>query len=245
MASLTIIILTCNQTESTRRCLSSLTPYMLEHHDTNVLLIDNGSEDNQAASLVRRFSWPFDVIRLEKNIGVAAGRNIGLSKARGEYIMFLDNDTVIDPEAIDGLKKYLQDNPMCGIAAPALISPEGDMQDSAKDFPGIGVKLRNIFGGKSKRSSMKHPCYVIGACQMFRRSLIEVIGKLDEKIFYGPEDADFCIRAANAGFTIDYLTQFGIVHDWRRATSRHIFSPLARKHIFGLLYFYFKHRRFF
>jgi hypothetical protein len=88
-----------------------------------------------------------------------------------------------------------------------------------------------------------HPFYVMGACQMFRKTLLGTIGYLDDKIFYGPEDADFCMRIRQAGYTVDLQTSISIIHDAQRATRRSPFSRLSLLHIKALIYFYIKHRR--
>ena len=58
---------------------------------------------------------------------------------------------------------------------------------------------------------------------MIRREVIERIGLLDENIFYGPEDADYCMRIAAEGWKVVYLPQYTIVHHWRRATNKKLF----------------------
>ena len=78
---------------------------------------------------------------------------------------------------------------------------------------------------------------------MLRKSVRYKVGLLDENIFYGPEDADYCLRIAGEGFKVVYLPQYSIVHLWRRATNRQRFSLLAWKHFCGLCYFYIKHKR--
>ena len=88
-----------------------------------------------------------------------------------------------------------------------------------------------------------HPYYVIGACQVFRRDVLGKVGLLDEGIFYGPEDCDFCIRVRKAGFTIDYLPQLRLTHDWRRATRRSPLGTLGRRHLKALLRFWMRHPR--
>lgn len=246
MTRLSVVILTFNQAEATLRCLASLAESINASSD-EIIVVDNGSVD-ATASLVEAAFPHVDYIRLPHNIGVAAGRNRGIAEARGEYILILDNDTIANPEAIEGLMAHLRDNPQCGIAAPRLIYPDGSCQESFKDYPGLMVKLRNVLGRRpfspAVPDSIIHPCYVMGACQMMRSALARQIGPLDENIFYGPEDADFCLRAAAAGFTIDYLPYMTIIHDHRHVTRRRILSPIGRRHIRGLLYFWHKHRRF-
>ena len=117
----------------------------------------------------------------------------------------------------------------------------------------MGVKLRNVLGiGKADpyANAMAlgkpfSPFYIIGACQLIRRKTLEEVGPLDERIFYGPEDADFCLRAARRGWSTVYLPDVSITHHWKRITTRRPLSKIGRAHIRGLLHFYLKHRRIF
>lgn len=263
---LSIVVLTCNQRDHTLRLLDSLRPILLTWRDedeTEVVIVDNGSSDSTLAD-IERFRLNADispdklrVVALPTNRGVAAGRNVGLDTTRGDIILLLDNDTIINIEAITGMLNHLRSNPNCGICAPALVSPDGELQASAKPYPGLGIKLAHILCKgyelckghelRCERDELKkqHPFYVIGAFQMFRRKTLEKVGKLDDRIFYGPEDADFCTRVRDAGFTIDYIPELQIIHDWRRATRKKPWSRLALLHARGLLHFWIKHRRFF
>lgn len=248
---LSIVILTYNQKDFTLRCLDALTPYMEAHPDDEIVLVDNGSTDSTLSDIDNRnYSWKKQlvIVRQKENSGVAKGRNIGISKSSGDVVMILDNDTAPSRDAIEFLVNYIETNSATGLVAPKLCAPDGTVQESAKPFPGLGIKIKNVFGSRKEiipeGNKVSHPYYVIGACQVFRRNLYDKIGPLDEKIFYGPEDADFCMRIRKAGYSIDYNPAVSIIHDYQRATTRSIFSPLARKHISALLYFWLKHRRF-
>lgn len=245
MISLSIIILTWNQRAVTCRCLDALCHDCGD--DTEIIVVDNGSTDGSSEHIAAAYPQ-VRLIRNPENRGVAAGRNCGIQAAKGDKLLLLDNDTIPNREAIDELRRWLDANPSTGIVACRLMDDTGSLQNSFKSYPGLGAKVRNLFGNDNSQSVMLpsapiRPEYVIGACQMFRRELVDRIGLLDEHIFYGPEDADFCIRARRAGFDTVYLPHVGIVHDWRRATTRSPLSPLARKHIVALIYFYRKHRR--
>lgn len=252
-ATLSIIILTCNQRCYTLQLLPMLDEWLKRNPGSELIIVDNGSTDGtaqavMASPIMERGQGKY--IFNKKNLGVAAGRNCGLKRAKGDYIMILDNDTEVEPEAIDSLMAYLESHPECGLCAPALVSPEGDLQDSAKPFPGLGIKVRHLLHkgmNVREREAMESgkPEYVIGACQLFRREITDEIGLLDEKIFYGPEDADWCLRIAATGKSIDYLPEIRIIHHWQRASNRSPFSRLARRHARALLYFYRKHRRLF
>lgn len=256
--SLSIIVLTCNQKDFTISLLQSLKPWLKENPESELIIVDNGSADdtlNAVRTEMEPLTGQLQYLYNDRNLGVAGGRNKGLRKARKDYILILDNDTVVTSEAIDALRDYLHANPQCGLCAPALISPEGKVQSSAKPFPGILIKLRHVIGGilpalfrgdsAAEKASMKavNPFYVIGACQMFRREIIDRIGLLDANIFYGPEDADWCMRIAATGQSINYLPSIKIIHHWQRATTRSPFSKLSLIHAKALLYFYKKHHR--
>lgn len=248
---LSIIVLTCNQRTYTVRLLETMIPYLRRYSSTELILIDNASTDG-TLDAVRTMDLPHNQITLlsnERNLGVAAARNIGLKRAKGDLLLILDNDTEVTVEAIRGLVEYMADNPNCGLSAPALRSLSGEIQLSAKPFPGLGIKINHVLrrgsvsAAERDAMSSRHPLYVIGACQMIRRKTIETVGVLDDRIFYGPEDADFCMRVAASGFTVDYVPSLSIVHHWQRATSRSPFSRLSLLHIRALIYFYIKHRR--
>lgn len=250
---LSIIVLTCNQKGFTLRMAESLSPWLKSNPDAEVIIVDNASIDFTREALLEQGFIPERQLRYlmqERNLGVARARNVGLRAASKETILILDNDTEVNATAIDGMLRHLDENPDCGLCAVALRSPSGELQDSAKPFPGLLVKISHILGLKSRMKSeedamhSRHPFYVIGACQMFRRSLLEEIGLLDDAIFYGPEDADWCMRIAATGRTIDYLPEYTIIHHWQRSTRRSPLSRLSLLHLRALLHFYLRHRRF-
>lgn len=247
---ISIVVLTCNQRELTLRCLRSLAGIIADK-DCEVILVDNGSGDGTTEEVNRRFPT-VRTIPLPENKGVAAGRNIGLRAAKGDYLMILDNDTIADRPTILALADYLRRHPEVGLVAPRLVSPTGEVQASFKRFPGLGVKIGNVMRGAKHTSVSRkiptrdmEPFYLIGAAQMFSRDVYEMAGPLDENIFYGPEDADFCMSVRSVWKKIVYIPSLTIIHDWQRATTGRVLSPAGRRHIAGLLYFYAKHRRLF
>lgn len=247
---LSVIILTYNQRDFTLRCLDSIRSLM-DDSRYEIILIDNGSTDRTEDVVKEQFPKVI-YFYLKKNLGVAAGRNTGLRIASGRKLMFLDNDTIVPAGSIETLCDYLDENPDVGLVAPRLISPQGKLQKSWKEFPGIMVKLKNVLSiGKSNHYADSipkkeiEPFYVIGAAQMFTRVAFQNCGELDEKIFYGPEDADYCMRIRKSGKRVVYNPNITIVHDWQRITTKKMFSPLGRKHLKGLLYFYWKNKRLF
>lgn len=249
---LSIVLLSHNGLSLTRQCLQYLLPLLEIRKDVNVCVIDNGSSDNTYHILSHEFSHSqIDFVRLDSNRGVAGGRNRGIARhPDSEYIMFLDNDTIVHVNSVVQLINFMDSHPEVGLAAPSLRGINGNIQLSFKKFPGIKEKILNLAGRKSESpeidsSELMQPFYVIGACQIFRRSLIDKVGLLDENIFFGPEDADFCIRIRREGYKVVYIPWIKIIHCWQRKSHKNPFSKISRLHIKGLFYFYRKWNRWF
>lgn len=248
MKALSIIILTYNQRQFTHDCLSSLGD-LLTDPTMEIIVVDNGSGDDTVEMIKRDFPTVV-LIENKENTGVSGGRVMGMKQATGDALMFLDNDTVASPQAVRALLRYIVTHPDVGLCGCRLVSPDGEVQQSYKEYPGLGVKIANVLGINRQEAVFPTddegnllPTYVIGACQLFRREVMEKVGLLDTAIFYGPEDADYCIRIAAQGWKIVYIPSISITHFFQRTTTRRIFSPLGRAHIKGLLHFYRKHKR--
>ena len=248
MVQLSIVIITWDQLSYLRDCLYSLRAVM-QREDVEVIVVDNGSEDGTCQYLA--VNYPRIHLHINDcNKGVAYARNRGLELVQGNKVLFLDNDTVVNENAISGMEIYLDEHPKVGLCACRLVDSNNQIQDSFKPFPGLWLKIKNVLGITKTNvpdlqtvTSPIEPVYVIGACQMIRREVIDRIGLLDEKIFYGPEDADYCMRIVAEGWKVVYLPQYTIVHHWRRATNKKLFSRLAWKHFCALCYFYAKYKR--
>ena len=252
---LSVILICWNSLQYLRAVLDSLQDTLAPIADSEIIIIDNGSTDGTDSYIAQHYPQAI-YERLPHNRGVAYARNRGIERARGEYVWLLDDDTITNREALTEMLQYMQAHPQCGICGCRLVNTQGETQESYKPYPSLAIKVRNVLHshlGKHKardKYAMEiasglpfEPTYIIGACQLIRREVIQQVGLLDENIFYGPEDADYCIRARKAGWSTIYLPQVSIVHHWKRITNRNPFSRIARKHTVALLYFYCKHRR--
>ena len=266
---LSVIIITWNAQQDIKPCLDSVLEAIVSRA-TEIIVIDNGSTD-KTRDILESYRERINIILLQENNGVAVARNIGMEMAKGEYIWILDVDTIVNREAVDGMLDYLSSNPECGICACRLQSEGGEIQDSCRRLPYLKYKIRNLLLGKTGKSTFTKKLndkikkqneeqfyhkelsegkpfeaeYLIGACQMFRKTIFDEVGFLDEKIFYGPEDADFCLRVYKKGYKIVCLPSLHIIHHYNRISNKKIFSRMSFRHLKGLLYFYSKHKIFF
>lgn len=244
------IIITWNGLAYLQRLLASMTR-QLQRPDVEVLLCDNGSTDGTAEFI--RTSYPaLRYIPLPQNKGVAYARNRALEQAKGQYRFIVDNDLELTDEAVVTLEQYMDTHPQTGLVAPSLVFPDRTLQGSAKYYPGLVRKLRNVlfphrrtmdYAAQLQAATPFEPEYVIGACQLVRAEALQAVGLLDEHIFYGPEDADFCIRLHKNGWQVICLPTVHVMHHCQRMTTHRPLSPIGRAHIKALLYFYRKHRR--
>ena len=249
--SVSIIILTWNSEHEIAACLTSLTPGLREF-SFEVIVIDNGSQD-QTCAMIEATGLKVRLLRNAENRGVAAARNQGISLARGEYILVLDDDTIIHPGAFDCLIRYMENQPQVGLCGPKLTDADGNLQLSCGQFPTLVNKLARcmpaVIARKVNRAAemadwdhrtIRDVDYVIGACQLIRRRALQEAGRYDERFFYGAEDFDMCLRMRQTGWLVIYNPDAAIVHKERRA-SRSLKSGLLWKHVCALGYFYYKH----
>ena len=249
--TVSIIILTWNSEQHIGACLDSLDRGLSEF-SAEVIVIDNGSRD-RTCSIVRESGHGVQLVCNPENRGVAPARNQGIRLSRGNYVLILDDDTIVQPYALDCLARYMEDHPKAGLCGPRLTGVDGELQLSCRRFPTLPDKLARRLPGvlvqnmtrETEMADWDHRTiravdYVIGACQLIRRSALQEVGVFDERIFYGPEDVDICLRLQQAGWSVVYNPEAVVVHKERRMT-RFLSSGLVWKHICGLGYFFWKH----
>jgi N-acetylglucosaminyl-diphospho-decaprenol L-rhamnosyltransferase len=222
-----------------------------------VFLVDNGSTDGTAAAVEEAFPTA-QVIRLERNIGVAA-RNEGLRRARGRLRMFLDSDARLTPGALPELAAYLDASPETGLVGPRLVYEDGTLQLSARRFPPLLLPLlrrpplgrffedsaavRRHLMADEPHDRTREVEYVLGACQLFTERAQRAAGEIDRRIFFGPDDADWCFRIRCAGLAVVYHPQATVVHAYRRTSAARPFSRVALEQLRAFGRFQWKWRR--
>jgi GT2 family glycosyltransferase len=248
---LSIVILTCNSINRIGSCLESLLSTVIIY-PVEWIIVDNGSRDG-SQQLVKKLLPQAIIIQNVRNLGVSRARNQGIKTSSGQYILLLDDDTRVLPQTIETLCEYLDKHPQCAMVAPQLINTDDSIQANALPIPSVREKFiriakkllrkkHNIYIDKIKTKIPFYPGYLIGACQLIRREVFSVVGLLDEKIFYGPEDADYCLRLTKYDYQIVCLPSVSVIHDYQQRTYRLKNLRLLWFHFTGLIYFWWKHR---
>lgn len=256
--NISFIVLTWNSEKFLLNCFSSIIKKCREEGVRfEVIIIDNGSQDG-SKKFIEKFiqSNPgeFVLIPLESNRGTTYTRNLGLKRARGEFLCILDSDTELGEGRLTDVIERLASDNQIGLIAPRLLLPDGTVQNSVKRFPTMLNKLmkipRIVFGIKTKNSDFyddfpfseeRKVDSAISACWFFSQKLLDTVGYLDEKIFYAPEDIDFSLRVWQAGKSILFYPAFTVLHHTQQITHKKPLSRTSLSHFFGLLYFYRKH----
>ncbi len=249
--TVSVVILTWNSEQQIAACLASLTQG-LGAFSAEVIVIDNGSQDRTCA-VIHKTLPGVRLVRNTTNRGVAPARNQGIRLARGQYIVLLDDDTIVQPGALDSLIHYMNTRPEVGICGPKLTAADGGLQFSCRLFPTLSDKLARRLPSAAAQNiarvsdmadwdhnATREVDYVIGACQVVRHSALRTVGMLDEHIFYGPEDIDLCLRLQQAGWRVVYKPDAVVMHEERRMTNS-VWSGLTWKHMWSVGYFFWKH----
>lgn len=255
---ISFVILTWNSEKYIDLCLqsvfSSLAGQGLEYE---VLVVDNGSSD-RSREILREYSLakPETVkpIYLEQNLGTTVSRNLALDRAQGKYLCIMDSDVELNAGVFGPLLEKLNSDPSIGLVVPKLLYPSGKWQKSIDRFPTLLHKLNRFFRlrtieghegeAESRVIESREVDYAISAFWLFKRAVLTKVGKLDEKIFYAPEDVDYCLRIWKSGYKIVYVPGSTVVHHTQEISRGWKINKAKIEHLKGLAYLFRKHSFF-
>lgn len=241
---LSIVIVNWNTRELLAKCLRSIYQNA-EGLAFEILVVDNASADD-SVGMVREQFPRVRLIENEENLGFAHANNQAIRRASGRYVLFLNSDTEVVPEATSRMVYYLDSEPKAGIASVCLIFPNGRPQFCHGSFPSLYSEFRSLFGmhrwDLSCWGELDGPYevdWVSGACLMARQSMLNEIGLIDEEFFMFGEEVDLCYRARQAGWRVILVPSQPIIHV--RAGSTGKTSGRLLRLYYGKLHYFKKH----
>jgi len=226
---LSIIIVNWNVKELLYYCLQSLLTacQTAPALSVEIIVVDSASGDG-SPHMVRDHFPEVRLIASDKNLGYAGGNNAGAAAARGRYLLLLNPDTVVSPEAPARMVDYMETHLAVGALGPQLLWPEGRVQSSRRRFPTLGAlfwesTLLEQWFPHNRYAQAYHLAeqapdhiqkvdWVVGAAILIRRAAWLQVGPIDETFFMYFEETDWCRRSAELGWEVHYLPTAQVTH---------------------------------
>lgn len=253
LIDISVIIVEFNTAKILSDCLNSLSGQMkrLEEKKSakvEVIVVDNASSDDSVKMVRNEFPWVRLVVN-EENIGFSRANNQAARLSKGEFLLFLNSDTLLCEKSLENLWSFWQNHENAGVVGPKLLNPDGTSQPSVGSFPSLGVVSlmlfwEHFFGSRMVRASFleeKEVDWVMGAALMTKKEVWEKVGGWDEAIFMYMDEVEFCYRIKKAGWPIFFYPEAEVIHLGRASSRRGKKDPIINIYR-GLVYFYQKHR---
>jgi GT2 family glycosyltransferase len=249
---ISIVTLNYKKKDLTIACIESLWEQHKEDFRQSrmeVIIVDNDSQDDSVDAIRKVIKGKnftnIHVVANSSNAGFGAGCNLGASKSKGDFIVFLNNDTVVKDNGILRMALYCQDHQDVAILGGQLRNFDGTLQASAGTFYTPWYAFLLLVGGQRyglldrSPKTIQQVDWVKGGLLMIRRNVFEEIHGFDEKIFMYTEDMELCYRAHLIGKKIYFYPAVTVLHKEHGSTNK----TFAIINIYkNLLYFYKKHR---
>jgi GT2 family glycosyltransferase len=222
--TLSVVIVNLNTKDLTVDCIRSIQKET-DGMQYEVILVDNGSDDGSVESfqnIEKESYWKdrFTLVLNTENTGYAKANNQGIRKAKGKYILLLNNDTIVHKNSLQNLIKFADRTPDAGVIGSKLLNIDGSLQKSCFHFPTITNAIKEYWFGQKGLFEKFAPVgkefttvdSVVGATFLITPKSLKKVGLLDERYFAYFEDIDYCRRVWNKGLKVYYLPGSLITH---------------------------------
>jgi GT2 family glycosyltransferase len=254
-----VIIVNYNAGAELGRCVQSV---VATDDDIEIVVVDNASSDNSILALRAADTGRkgLNIIENNKNLGFAVACNQGSRIARGEFLLYLNPDCIVEPKTISTLLECLRNNSRAGMAGGLILNHDGSEQRGCRrSVPTPWRSLVNSFGlhhlarlnrklfsdFRLDRQPLPKTAVEVdaisGACMMVSREAFERVGPMDENYFLHCEDLDWCMRFRQQGWKIMFEPRARLFHSKGTCSaSRPVFVEWSKHK--GMVRFY---RKFF
>jgi hypothetical protein len=206
-----IVVLNYNGKDCLKKCLTSL--FSVDYPNFEVVVVDNNSQDGSLEMARLAFSRA-TFIKNEQNLGFSAGNNVGIKyslEKMADFVLLLNNDTVVKKDFLKQLIKSAKVNTMAGIFSPLIFSGDG----KAVWFSGGKIdwwRMKALNLRDNLINDFPSSDFISGCAMLVRAEVFKKIGLLDEDFFLYWEDADFSVRAKKVGFALLVVADAQINH---------------------------------
>ena len=221
---LSVVIISYNTRAMTLDCLRDLFAD-LGALPAEVWVVDNASKDGSPAAIREAFPQ-VRLIANDRNAGFGAANNQAIGGSQGRFLMLLNSDAFVHSGAVRALLRYLERHPEVGAVGPRLLNPDGTLQRSCYPFPSpVRAWIENLWLSAAfpnhpvvgDYSRWSHDAdrlveWVIGACVVVRREVLDQVGGFDERFFMYAEETDWQRRIRAAGWQIGFTPDAVVTH---------------------------------
>lgn len=235
MKTIAIVILNWNGTKDTNQCLESIEKCQMFRQrriKCQIVVVDNGSREKFKVQS-EKLKVEVKIIRNEENLGFAGGNNVGIRfalKHGVDYVLILNNDTIVSKNLVEELVKVADSNEKIGIAAPKIYFAPGfefhkdrytkDEQGKVIWYAGGEMDLDNVLGhhrgvdevDTGQFDEISPTDFASGCCLLIKKEVLERVGMFDEAYFLYYEDSDLCQRVKGKGYRILFVPSAIIWH---------------------------------
>ncbi len=205
-----IVIPVFNQAALTAQCLAAL----IGRARGRIVIVDDGSSDT-TPQVLAGYGEKIRVITHGENAGFARSCNDGAETETGEFLVFLNNDTLPEPGWLEALEGYADEHPSAAVVGARLLYPDRTIQHAGVVICQDGYP-RHIYSGFPGHhpavSRSREFQIVTGACMLVRRQVFEAMGGFDTVFRNGFEDVDFCLRLRERGWGVHYCAESVLYH---------------------------------
>lgn len=254
--SVCIIIVNWNAGRQLRECLDSIASSQRDGWRLEgVVVVDNASVDDSLAG-IGETELPLRVLTNSVNRGFAAACNQGARQCTSDYLLFLNPDCVVEPDAIARVVEFKErpENRRIGVTGARLLDAGGrtwrccarrarpsDFLKKACGLDALFPRLRTHLMREWDHEESRPVDHVMGSFYFVRRELFEQLGGFDERFFVYLEDLDFSVRAAQAGYTVHYLAEARVFHRGggtsEQARAERLFYSLRSRLLYAFKHF--------
>jgi N-acetylglucosaminyl-diphospho-decaprenol L-rhamnosyltransferase len=213
-----------------------------------IVVVDNGSLDGSLAALGSG-DEDLRIVLAGRNFGYGTAVNRGVPETRAPYVLVVNPDVVVDPDAVDLLATRLDAEPDAAVVGPLIRNPGGSPYPSARAFPsfsvGVGHALVGLFRPENRwtrryreqsvldageAAATRDVDWVSGSCALVRREAFASVDGFDERYFMYVEDLDLCWRLRRAGWRVLYEPAAAVTHRQGLSTAAHPYRMLVAHH---------------
>jgi len=214
-----IIIVNYNGKELLQKCLDSL--LNVRYDNFEIILVDNNSTDGTVEFITKNHP-SIIIIKLDSNKGFAEPNNIAAKLAKGEYLLFLNNDTIVTPNFISEMVKVMETDKKIAICQSLLLKPDGSIDSSGDFIDNLGV----VYNSKTKIDEIREVSSAKGASMLVRSDIFKKLNGFDQKFFVTFEDVDLCWRSWILGYRV-LIIPTSIVYHIGGITIKKLKSEIA------------------